>query len=171
MYLPVISSLIFLFGIFSANTLLALFITTKRHRIALYFTSLYTSILILQEKNKAGDVLGDSEKTATDKKRERRRKKKVKRLKIQEREKRKKLKEAASEGKITKKSKAQVEETLKKLAKGGKAKVLTVSVCLVLSVKFGSGVLSEKADFIQILFSVKYSEKENNPYFLLPFLF
>ncbi|KAF4091100.1 hypothetical protein AMELA_G00033220 [Ameiurus melas] len=77
------------------------------------------------EKNKAGDVLGDSEKTATDKKRERRRKKVVKRLKIQEREKRKKLKEAASEGKLTKKSKAQVEETLKKLAKGGKAKVLT----------------------------------------------
>ncbi|XP_017314192.1 U3 small nucleolar ribonucleoprotein protein MPP10 isoform X2 [Ictalurus punctatus] len=79
----------------------------------------------VKEKNRAGDVLGDSEKTATDKKRERRRKKKVKRLKIQEREKRKKLKEAASEGKITKKSKAQVEETLKKLAKGGKAKVLT----------------------------------------------
>lgn len=51
-------------------------------------------------------------------------------MKIQEREKRKKLKEAVSEGKIKKKSKAQVEETLKKLTKGGKAKVLTVSVLL-----------------------------------------
>ncbi|MCI4393191.1 hypothetical protein PGIGA_G00154500 [Pangasianodon gigas] len=79
----------------------------------------------VKEKNKAGDILGDSEKTATDKKRERRKKKKLKRVKIQEREKRMKLKEAASEGKIKKKSKAQVEETLRKLTKGGKAKLLT----------------------------------------------
>ncbi|MCJ8747407.1 hypothetical protein PDJAM_G00153040 [Pangasius djambal] len=79
----------------------------------------------VKEKNKAGDILGDSEKTATDKKRERRKKKKLKRVKIQEREKRNKLKEAASEGKIKKKSKAQVEETLRKLTKGGKAKLLT----------------------------------------------
>ncbi|KAB5526009.1 hypothetical protein PHYPO_G00146750 [Pangasianodon hypophthalmus] len=78
----------------------------------------------VKEKNKAGDILGDSEKTATDKKRERRKKKKLKRVKIQEREKRMKLKEAASEGKIKKKSKAQVEETLRKLTKGGKAKLL-----------------------------------------------
>lgn len=68
---------------------------------------------------------------ATDKKRERRKKKKVKRLKIQECDKRKKLKEAASEGKIKKKSKAQVEETLRNLTKGGKAKLLTVSTCFV----------------------------------------
>ncbi|XP_072527162.1 U3 small nucleolar ribonucleoprotein protein MPP10 [Salminus brasiliensis] len=79
----------------------------------------------IKEKNKAGDVVGDSEKTSTDKKRERRKKKKLKRLKIQEREKRNKLKEAAQEGQKTKKSKAEVEETLRKLTKGGKAKVLT----------------------------------------------
>ncbi|KAF5895631.1 U3 small nucleolar ribonucleoprotein MPP10-like, partial [Clarias magur] len=79
----------------------------------------------VKEKNKAGDIIGDTEKTATDKKRDRRKKKKLKRLKIQEREKTKKLKEAASDGKITKKSKAQVEETLKQLTKGGKAKLLT----------------------------------------------
>ncbi|KAG7315252.1 hypothetical protein KOW79_021340 [Hemibagrus wyckioides] len=79
----------------------------------------------VKEKNKAGDILGDMEKTATDKKRERRKKKTLKRVKIQEREKRMKLKEASSEGKIKKKSKAHVEETLKKLTKGGKAKLLT----------------------------------------------
>uniref|UniRef100_A0A8B9GRL7 U3 small nucleolar ribonucleoprotein protein MPP10 n=1 Tax=Astyanax mexicanus TaxID=7994 RepID=A0A8B9GRL7_ASTMX len=80
----------------------------------------------VKEKNKAGDLLGDSEKTATDKKRERRKKKQLKRLKIQEREKRMKLKEAAAEGGVkTKKSKAEVQETLRKLTKGGKAKLLT----------------------------------------------
>lgn len=86
--------------------------------------------LLSQEKNKAGDILGDTEKTTTDKKRERRKKKKLKRLKIQEREKRQKLKEAArggvDDGK-KKKSKAEVEQTIMKLTKGGKAKVLTVS--------------------------------------------
>ncbi|XP_062845859.1 U3 small nucleolar ribonucleoprotein protein MPP10 [Trichomycterus rosablanca] len=79
----------------------------------------------IKGKNKAGNVLGDSEKTATDKKRDRRTKKKLKRLKIQEKEKKMKLKEAANDGKMNKKSKAQVQETLKKLTKGGKAKVLT----------------------------------------------
>lgn len=83
-------------------------------------------ISLSQEKNKAGDILGDTEKTTTDKKRERRKKKKLKRLKIQEREKRQKLKEAMK-GDGNKKSKAEVENTLKKLTKGGKAKVLTVS--------------------------------------------
>ncbi|XP_016421359.1 U3 small nucleolar ribonucleoprotein MPP10 isoform X2 [Sinocyclocheilus rhinocerous] len=78
----------------------------------------------IKEKNKAGDVLGDTEKTTTDKKRERRKKKKLKRLKIQEREKRQKVKEAMKGG-DKKKSKAEVEQTLKKLTKGGKAKVLT----------------------------------------------
>ncbi|KAL6461414.1 hypothetical protein MHYP_G00295580 [Metynnis hypsauchen] len=78
----------------------------------------------IKEKNKAGDILGDSEKTATDKKRQRRKKKKLKRLKIQEREKRRKLKEAAKGGE-NKKSKAEVEATLRKLAKGGNAKILT----------------------------------------------
>ncbi|TSK20053.1 U3 small nucleolar ribonucleoprotein MPP10 [Bagarius yarrelli] len=79
----------------------------------------------VKEKNKAGDVLGASEKTATDKKRERRKKKQLKRIKIQEREKRTKLKEAGREGTMKKKSKAHVEDTLRKLTKGGKAKVLT----------------------------------------------
>uniref|UniRef100_A0A9J8CRH4 U3 small nucleolar ribonucleoprotein protein MPP10 n=1 Tax=Cyprinus carpio carpio TaxID=630221 RepID=A0A9J8CRH4_CYPCA len=79
----------------------------------------------IKEKNKAGDVLGATEKTTTDKKRERRKKKKLKRLKIQEREKRQKVKEAMKGGDEKKKSKAEVEQTLKKLTKGGKAKILT----------------------------------------------
>ncbi|XP_030621485.1 U3 small nucleolar ribonucleoprotein MPP10 [Chanos chanos] len=78
----------------------------------------------IKEKNKAGDVLGDSEKTATDKKRERRKKKKLKRIKIQEREKRQKLKQTAKSGE-NKKTKEEVADTIKKLTKGGKAKVLT----------------------------------------------
>ncbi|KAF4111140.1 hypothetical protein G5714_008171 [Onychostoma macrolepis] len=79
----------------------------------------------IKEKNKAGDILGDTEKTTTDKKRERRKKKNLKHLKIQEREKRQKTKEAKKGGDQKKKSKAEVEQTLKKLTKGGKAKILT----------------------------------------------
>ncbi|XP_054900715.1 U3 small nucleolar ribonucleoprotein protein MPP10 [Poeciliopsis prolifica] len=78
----------------------------------------------VKEKNKAGDLLGDTEKTSTDKKRERRHKKKVKRLKIQEKEKRQKLKEASRTGGNKKPSKAEVTESLKKLTKGGKAVIL-----------------------------------------------
>ncbi|XP_076148047.1 U3 small nucleolar ribonucleoprotein MPP10 [Alosa pseudoharengus] len=78
----------------------------------------------VKEKNKAGDLIGDSEKTTTDKKRERRQKKKLKRLKVQEKEKRQKIK-LAKTGENTKASKAQVADTLKKLTKGGKAKILT----------------------------------------------
>ncbi|KAK6294649.1 hypothetical protein J4Q44_G00354790 [Coregonus suidteri] len=78
----------------------------------------------VKEKNKAGDVLGDSEKTSTDKKRDRRKKKKVKRIKIQEKEKRQKLKEANRTGENKKQSKAEVAENLKKLTKGGKATLL-----------------------------------------------
>ncbi|XP_059366494.1 U3 small nucleolar ribonucleoprotein protein MPP10-like [Carassius carassius] len=78
----------------------------------------------IKEKNKAGDILGDTEKTTTDKKRERRKKKKLKHLKIKEREKRQKLKEVMK-GDKNKKSKTEVEQTLKKLTKGGKAKILT----------------------------------------------
>ncbi|XP_023187906.1 U3 small nucleolar ribonucleoprotein protein MPP10 [Xiphophorus maculatus] len=78
----------------------------------------------VKEKNKAGDLLGDTEKTSTDKKRERRHKKKVKRLKIQEKEKRQKLKEASRTGGNKKPSKAEVTENLKKLTKGGKATIL-----------------------------------------------
>ncbi|KAM9545539.1 LOW QUALITY PROTEIN: U3 small nucleolar ribonucleoprotein MPP10-like [Salvelinus alpinus] len=77
----------------------------------------------VKEKNKAGDVLGDSEKTPTDKKRERRKKKKVKSIKMKE--KRRKLKDRTGENK--KQSKAEVAENLKKLTKGGKATLLKIS--------------------------------------------
>lgn len=87
--------------------------------------------LRLKEKNKAGDILGDTEKTSTDKKRERRNKKKVKRLKIQERERRLKLKEATNGGKNKKMTKAEVAENLKKLTAGGKATILKVKVFLL----------------------------------------
>ncbi|KAM4630110.1 LOW QUALITY PROTEIN: U3 small nucleolar ribonucleoprotein MPP10 [Polymixia lowei] len=78
----------------------------------------------IKEKNKAGDVLGDSEKTSTDKKRERRKKKTVKRLKIKEKERRQKLKEDNKVGENKKASKAEMAENLKKLTKGGKATIL-----------------------------------------------
>uniref|UniRef100_A0AAX7UPU9 U3 small nucleolar ribonucleoprotein protein MPP10 n=1 Tax=Astatotilapia calliptera TaxID=8154 RepID=A0AAX7UPU9_ASTCA len=78
----------------------------------------------IKEKNKAGDLLGATEKTSTDKKRERRNKKKVKRLKIKEKEKKQKLKEANKTEENKKPSKAQVTETLKKVTKGGKATIL-----------------------------------------------
>ncbi len=85
------------------------------------------TFLQLKEKNKAGDILGATEKTSTDKKRERRNKKKVKRLKIKEKEKRRKLKEAGKTGENKKLSKAEVTENVKKLTKGGKATILKVS--------------------------------------------
>uniref|UniRef100_A0A1A7WY93 U3 small nucleolar ribonucleoprotein protein MPP10 n=1 Tax=Iconisemion striatum TaxID=60296 RepID=A0A1A7WY93_9TELE len=78
----------------------------------------------VKEKNKAGDLLGDTEKTSSDKKRDRRQKKKVKRLKIKEKEKRQKVKEASKAGENRKLSKAEVTENLKKLTKGGKATIL-----------------------------------------------
>ncbi|XP_034047872.1 U3 small nucleolar ribonucleoprotein protein MPP10 [Thalassophryne amazonica] len=78
----------------------------------------------IKEKNKAGDILGDSEKTSTDKKRDRRNKKALKRLKIKEKEKRQKLKEARKAGEKQKPSKAEMRENLKKLTKGGKAIIL-----------------------------------------------
>ncbi|CAN9507148.1 unnamed protein product [Ophioblennius macclurei] len=78
----------------------------------------------IKEKNKAGEILGDTEKTATDKKRERRNKKKTKRLQIKERERRRKLKEASAPGENKKPSKAEITENLKKLTKGGKATIL-----------------------------------------------
>ncbi|XP_040889170.1 U3 small nucleolar ribonucleoprotein protein MPP10 [Toxotes jaculatrix] len=78
----------------------------------------------IKEKNKAGDIMGNGEKTSTDKKRERRHKKKVKRLKIKEKERKQKLKEASKTGENKKPSKAEVTENLKKLTKGGKATVL-----------------------------------------------
>ncbi|KAM8876377.1 U3 small nucleolar ribonucleoprotein MPP10 [Synchiropus picturatus] len=78
----------------------------------------------IKDKNKAGDVLGASEKTATDKKRERRHKKKVKQIKIKEKEKRQKLRDASKVGENKRPSKAAVAENLKKLTKGGKATIL-----------------------------------------------
>lgn len=86
------------------------------------------TLLCLKEKNKAGDILGDTEKTSTDKKRQRRQKKKVKHLKIKEKERRLKLKEASKSGENKKQTKAEVTENLKKLTKGGKATILKVSV-------------------------------------------
>ncbi|XP_034536001.1 U3 small nucleolar ribonucleoprotein protein MPP10 [Notolabrus celidotus] len=78
----------------------------------------------IKEKNKAGDILGETERTTTDKKRARRNKKTVKRLKIKEKEKRQRLKEASKTGETKKPSKAEVTESLKKLTKGGKAMIL-----------------------------------------------
>uniref|UniRef100_A0A672FBR6 U3 small nucleolar ribonucleoprotein protein MPP10 n=2 Tax=Salarias fasciatus TaxID=181472 RepID=A0A672FBR6_SALFA len=78
----------------------------------------------IKEKNKAGEILGETEKTATDKKRERRKKKKTKHLKIKEKERRQKLKEASAPGENKKPSKAEMTENLKKLTKGGKATIL-----------------------------------------------
>lgn len=78
----------------------------------------------IKEKSKAGDLLGHSEKTSTDKKRERRQKKKVKRLKIKEKERRQKLREANKTGQNKKPSKTEATEHLKKLTKGGKATIL-----------------------------------------------
>ncbi|KAG7473422.1 hypothetical protein MATL_G00095660 [Megalops atlanticus] len=78
----------------------------------------------IKDKNKAGAVTGDSEKTATDKKRDRRKKKKLKRLRLQEKEKRQKLREAKKAVDGKKPTKAEVAENLKKLTKGGKATVL-----------------------------------------------
>ncbi|XP_051919096.1 U3 small nucleolar ribonucleoprotein protein MPP10 isoform X2 [Hippocampus zosterae] len=78
----------------------------------------------IKEKNKAGDIVGDTEKTSTDKKRERRHKKKVKHFKIKAKEQKMKLKEASKADKNKKPSKAQAKEYLKKLTKGGKATIL-----------------------------------------------
>ncbi|KAK5874076.1 hypothetical protein PBY51_019054 [Eleginops maclovinus] len=78
----------------------------------------------VKAKNKAGDIMGDTEKTSTDKKRERRNKKLVKRVKIKEKEKRQRLKDASKTDENRKLSKAEVAENLKKLTKGGKATIL-----------------------------------------------
>ncbi|XP_048828993.1 U3 small nucleolar ribonucleoprotein protein MPP10 isoform X2 [Brienomyrus brachyistius] len=75
----------------------------------------------IKEKNKAGNLLGDSEKSGTDKKRERRKKRRMKRIRLQEKEKKRKLREASKSGENKKQTKAEVAESLKKLAKGGGA--------------------------------------------------
>ncbi|XP_073509007.1 U3 small nucleolar ribonucleoprotein protein MPP10 [Phyllobates terribilis] len=78
----------------------------------------------IKEKNKAGDIKTDAEKTATDKKRERRKKKAIKRNKIKEREKRQKLSEKMRAAKGKKQSRQDAEASLKKLTKEGKATLL-----------------------------------------------
>ncbi|NXU34407.1 MPP10 protein, partial [Drymodes brunneopygia] len=78
----------------------------------------------VKEKNKAGDVKTDAEKTPTDKKRELRRKKLRKRMKRREKEKRQKLLEKMKPEQGTKLSKKAAAAKLKKLTKEGKASLL-----------------------------------------------
>ncbi|XP_059338270.1 U3 small nucleolar ribonucleoprotein protein MPP10 [Ammospiza nelsoni] len=78
----------------------------------------------IKEKNKAGDVKTDAEKTPTDKKRELRRKKLRKRMKRKEREKRQKLLEKMKPEQGTKLSKKAAAAKLKRLTKEGKASLL-----------------------------------------------
>ncbi|NXJ14360.1 MPP10 protein, partial [Odontophorus gujanensis] len=78
----------------------------------------------IKEKNKAGDVKTDAEKTPTDKKRERRKKKLRKRIKLREKEKRQKLLEKMKPEQGTKLSKKAAAAKLKKLTKEGKASLL-----------------------------------------------
>ncbi|CAI9564547.1 unnamed protein product, partial [Staurois parvus] len=78
----------------------------------------------VREKNKAGDIKTNAEKTATDKKRDRRKKKTVKKFKIKEKEKRQKLAEKQREEKGKQPTKQAAEANIKKLAKEGKATVL-----------------------------------------------
>ncbi|KAM3927600.1 U3 small nucleolar ribonucleoprotein MPP10 [Leptodactylus fuscus] len=78
----------------------------------------------IKEKNKAGDIKTNAEKTTTDKKRERRKKKAIKKIKIKEREKRQKLAEKMRAEKGKKQTKQDAEASLKKLTKDGKATVL-----------------------------------------------
>ncbi|NWY55938.1 MPP10 protein, partial [Chionis minor] len=78
----------------------------------------------IKEKNKAGDIKTDAEKTPTDKKRERRKKKLRKRMKLREKEKRQKLLEKMKPEQGTKLSKKAAAAQLKKLTKEGKASLL-----------------------------------------------
>ncbi|XP_057255010.1 U3 small nucleolar ribonucleoprotein protein MPP10 isoform X2 [Pezoporus wallicus] len=78
----------------------------------------------IKEKNKAGDVKTDAEKTPTDKKRERRKKKLRKRMKQREKEKRQKLLEKMKPEQGTKLSKKAAAATLKRLTKEGKVSLL-----------------------------------------------
>ncbi|XP_074012709.1 U3 small nucleolar ribonucleoprotein protein MPP10 [Numenius arquata] len=78
----------------------------------------------IKEKNKAGDVKTDAEKTPTDKKRERRKKKLRKRMKLREKEKRQKLLEKMKPKQGTKLSKKAAAAKLKRLTKEGKASLL-----------------------------------------------
>ncbi|NWR43569.1 MPP10 protein, partial [Regulus satrapa] len=78
----------------------------------------------IKEKNKAGDVKTDAEKTPTDKKRELRRKKLRKRMRRREKERRQKLLEKLKPEQGTKLSKKAAAAKLKMLTKEGKASLL-----------------------------------------------
>ncbi|NXI53920.1 MPP10 protein, partial [Chloroceryle aenea] len=78
----------------------------------------------IKEKNKAGDVKTDAEKTPTDKKRERRKKKLRKRMKLREKEKHQKLLEKKKPEQGTILSKKAAAAKLKRLTKEGKASLL-----------------------------------------------
>ncbi|KAM4675427.1 U3 small nucleolar ribonucleoprotein MPP10 [Discoglossus pictus] len=78
----------------------------------------------IKEKNKAGDIKTNAEKTETDKKRDRRKMKAMKKLKIKEREKRKLLAEKQRAEKGKKYTKQDAAADLKKITKEGKATVL-----------------------------------------------
>ncbi|XP_008933529.1 PREDICTED: U3 small nucleolar ribonucleoprotein protein MPP10, partial [Merops nubicus] len=78
----------------------------------------------VKEKNKAGDVKTDAEKTPTDRKRERRKKKLRKRMKLREKEKRQKLLEKMKPEQGTVLSKKAAAAKLKRLTKEGKASLL-----------------------------------------------
>uniref|UniRef100_A0A8V5HC18 U3 small nucleolar ribonucleoprotein protein MPP10 n=1 Tax=Melopsittacus undulatus TaxID=13146 RepID=A0A8V5HC18_MELUD len=78
----------------------------------------------IKEKNKAGDVKTDAEKTPTDKKRERRKKKLRKRMKLREKEKRQKLLEKMKPEQGTKLNKKAAAAALKRLTKEGKVSLL-----------------------------------------------
>lgn len=95
------------------------------HSLDLIYGVRVKPLCLPQEKNKAGDVKTDSEKTSTDKKRERRKKKLRKRMKLKEKEKQQKILETTKpeQGKLNKKA---VATKLKKLTKEGKASLLKV---------------------------------------------
>ncbi|XP_036592938.1 U3 small nucleolar ribonucleoprotein protein MPP10 [Trichosurus vulpecula] len=78
----------------------------------------------IKEKNKAGDIKTDAEKSVTDKKRERRKKKYHKRMKLREKERRQKLLAKTNAEQATKQNKAAASAQLKKLTKAGKASIL-----------------------------------------------
>uniref|UniRef100_A0A8C3QT03 U3 small nucleolar ribonucleoprotein protein MPP10 n=1 Tax=Cyanoderma ruficeps TaxID=181631 RepID=A0A8C3QT03_9PASS len=78
----------------------------------------------IKEKNKAGDVKTDAEKTPTDKKRDLRRKKLRKRMRRREKEKRQKLLEKMKPEEGRKLSKKAAAAKLKRLTKEGKASLL-----------------------------------------------
>ncbi|XP_054999456.1 U3 small nucleolar ribonucleoprotein protein MPP10 [Sorex araneus] len=78
----------------------------------------------VKEKNKAGDIKTASEKTATDRKRERRKKKLQKRLRLREKEKRRKALEKTKPEQAARLTKAAAANKLQQLTKTGKAALL-----------------------------------------------